>query len=282
MSNWSRVKSQIAGAKAATVAPSATAYLKSMASYAAALESEVGVAENNNAIVELPRLEQEVKDLWIRIEAKDNGAGFNLSAGQLSSALIVAVVLGGIAVMLWTFVSNAAPGALSTIDGVRPIITLAAIISTVGFGASLVLAALFSSDANFETRFRTAREIFLVFSGVFATVVGFHFGAGQAASVAPLPAISVVKMAKTGDKLYITIEGGSPPYKVEADLGGTKKAGEGASPVAIDLGKDFDSSKALAQVLIKVTDKSKGSQNLPLTNITLDKGWERPQVPNSP
>ena len=49
------------------------------------------------------------------------------------------------------------------------------------FGGALLFGALFSSEGGQELtdRFRHAREIFLVFSGIFGTVVGFYFGAGD-------------------------------------------------------------------------------------------------------
>jgi hypothetical protein len=254
-----------------------------MAPYATALEAEVVLAQSNNAVADIPRLEGEIRELWERLEETNKKSSFLLTGTQLVSALLVAVVVGGIAVTLWTFVSNATPGSLSTIDGARPIITLAAIISTVGFGASLVLAALFASDANFETRFRTAREIFLVFSGVFATVVGFHFGAGQSPTAGQTAPVSISRMSVQGGKLNVFIEGGVPPYVVEAEFDGVRRTAEGASPVAVELGKEVNATKPISKAFFKVTDKGKMSETLPLTNLTLSGGWERAPVPaNAP
>ncbi len=85
-------------------------------------------------------------------------------------------------VLLWflfTYANTVGYSKLATIEGTRPLLTVAAILSTIIFGGALLLGSLFSSEGTFEDRFRHAREIFLVFSGVFGTVIGFYFGAGD-------------------------------------------------------------------------------------------------------
>lgn len=278
MDSWDRLLAQIEGAQEAIARPSATSYMKSMAGFANDLKSEVTKAQTAQKYSDMPRLEDEIQQLWNRLEKVDRGG---ISALHICGAVTVAVVLVGIGIVLWTFVSNALPGSLATINGARPLITLAAIISTVGFGASLVLAALFASDANFETRFRTAREIFLVFSGVFATVVGFHFGAGQT-SMEPPSLPSVNKISYADGKWQVTVDGGTPEYLVEADFDGTKKTGKGASPVTVDLGVDF-AAKTYSKVTLKIVDKGKGTESISLTNLVPNRGWEKSAVaPNVP
>lgn len=273
MDSWDRLLAQIEGAQAAIARPAATNYMKSMAGFASDLKAEVVKAQAANSYVDQARLEDQIQELWKRLESGDRGGTSML---HICGAFTVAVVLVGIGIVLWTFVHNSLPGSLTTIDGARPLITLAAIISTVGFGASLVLAALFASDANFETRFRTAREIFLVFSGVFATVVGFHFGAGQAGTSPTFTAPSVSKIVYASGKWKVTVDGGAPDFTVEVDFGTVKKTGKGPSPVEIDLGANFDATKAYGMVTVKVTDKRKEFGTLALPNLVPNKGWDKP------
>lgn len=62
---------------------------------------------------------------------------------------------------------------------IRPLIVITLILAMLGFGGVLILRPLFAPEPvdGLTERFRLSREIFLVFSGVFATVIGFYFGA---------------------------------------------------------------------------------------------------------
>lgn len=62
---------------------------------------------------------------------------------------------------------------------IRPLIVITLILAMLGFGGALILRPLFAPETGAELaeRFKLSREIFLVFSGVFATVIGFYFGA---------------------------------------------------------------------------------------------------------
>lgn len=89
---------------------------------------------------------------------------------------------------------------------VRPIIVIMLILAMLGFGGTLIIRPLFApADANLLTdRFRLSREIFLVFSGVFATVIGFYFGSLDRPQA---NGSSTIKVApKLGDDGLIHIE----------------------------------------------------------------------------
>ena len=82
---------------------------------------------------------------------------------------VLGLVFIGLAAFVAYYVWRAGAGTLSTIEGTRPLLVIAAILSTITFGGALIVAPLFSSVGTFDERFRRAREIFLVFSGIFVT-----------------------------------------------------------------------------------------------------------------
>jgi hypothetical protein len=122
---------------------------------------------------------------------------------------VLGIVFIGLAWFFYRYMAEAGLGKLSTYEGTRPLLVIAAIISTIAFGGALLIGSLFSSEGSFEERFRHSREIFLVFSGIFGTVIGFYFGAGDSKTSqigidAILEDATVVAYAN----------GGTPPYKI--------------------------------------------------------------------
>jgi len=73
------------------------------------------------------------------------------------------------------------PEKYSSIEATRPILVFTLIVAMLGFGGLLIVRALFAKDSGEElqSRYRLAREIFLVFAGIFGTIIGFYFGAAD-------------------------------------------------------------------------------------------------------
>jgi hypothetical protein len=126
--------------------------------------------------------------------------------------LLVAITL--LFVFVWIYVSNLGAERLTSIEGTRPVLTITAIVATVVFGGALLLGSLFSSEGEFNERIRHAREIFLVFSGIFGTVVGFYFGAGDDEG-----ARLGVDGTLQGTTVVAYATGGTPPYSVSLIYG---------------------------------------------------------------
>ena len=149
---------------------------------------------------------------------------------------------------------------LSTIDGTRPLLVVAAIMSTIAFGGALLFGSLFSSDGTFEERFRHAREIFLVFSGVFGTVIGFYFGAGD-----PRGTALTLNATVQESTIVAYVSGGTPPYKVTITYGpkNTSKSEETKDGWArFSLNKETDN---IATLQVNATDSKnvQGSASIP-------------------
>ncbi len=89
---------------------------------------------------------------------------------------------------------------------------LTLIVSMLGFGGLMIARALFGSGEveELNTRYRLAREVFLVFAGTFGTVTGFYFGSAGTGMAAP--SLFAVKSSFAGGKVLLTIEGGAAPF----------------------------------------------------------------------
>ena len=127
---------------------------------------------------------------------------------------MLGIVFAGLAWFLYSYAAGVGFAKLGTIEGTRPLLVIAAIMSTIAFGGALLFGSLFSSDGTFEERFRHAREIFLVFSGIFGTVIGFYFGAGEGKG--PILSVSATLQETT---LVAYAAGGTPPYKITVTYG---------------------------------------------------------------
>jgi hypothetical protein len=151
---------------------------------------------------------------------------------------------------------------------------MAAILSTITFGGALLLGALFSAEGTFDERFRRAREIFLVFSGIFGTVLGFYFGAGE--SRAPQLGVAAMRSDAT---IVAFVTGGTSPYKVTVTYGPNKRTKlaetkDGMTSFSFDKATDN-----IVPSVISVTD-SKGLQGTTTVDLNQDdlkkEGWKLP------
>ncbi len=124
-------------------------------------------------------------------------------------------VIGVLLIVVGFYMHKSGVTALSRIDGMRPVLVLAATISTIIFGGALLLGSLFSSEGTLDERFRRAREIFLVFSGVFGTVIGFYFGAGESKTGLGLHA----RLDPERPVVTAYASGGTPPYAFTVSYG---------------------------------------------------------------
>jgi hypothetical protein len=111
---------------------------------------------------------------------------------------------------IFLYIYGLGPARYSSIEATRPVLVFTLIIAMLGFGGLLIARALFSNltDEQFERRFRSAREIFLVFAGIFGTIIGFYFGAGdEEAGVAP-----TVTVSHASGQVTAAVEGGAAPF----------------------------------------------------------------------
>jgi hypothetical protein len=189
--------------------------------------------------------------------------------------LILAVVFAGLLSFLANYANSVGYIKLTTIEGTRPLLVMAAIISTIVFGGALLLGSLFSSDGTFQERFRYAREIFLVFSGIFGTVIGFYFGAddtrgGTLGVDATLQDTTLVAYAT----------GGTTPYRIIVTYGpkaATKMEDSKTGLAHFTLDKTTDNIFPL-KVSASDSKNIQGSNSIQLDKDELkSEGWALPE-----
>lgn len=131
------------------------------------------------------------------------------------SFIIPGTLLIGLSIFLWFVYQYLAILPIAqrfTIEGTRLILVLTLIVSMLAFGGLMIARALYGAGDPDElnTRYRLAREVFLVFAGTFGTVTGFYFGSAgtNASPVTPLS----VKSSFADGKVAVGIEGGTAPF----------------------------------------------------------------------
>lgn len=131
------------------------------------------------------------------------------------SFVIPATLLIGLSIFLWfvyQYLQMLPIAQRFTIEGTRLILVLTLIVSMLGFGGLMIARALYGSGnaEDLNTRYRLAREVFLVFAGTFGTVTGFYFGSAGT-NAGPVAALSV-KSSFADGKVAVAIEGGTAPF----------------------------------------------------------------------
>lgn len=127
-----------------------------------------------------------------------------------SIGLISFVTLGFFG-SLWAYFAFLGPDRYASIATTRPVLVLTLIICMLGFGGLLIVRSLFTAEPAeaFERRFRLAREIFLVFAGIFGTIIGFYFGAADEESGNSEPTMEV---AWSDGSVTAAVTGGTGPF----------------------------------------------------------------------
>lgn len=272
----------------------AKARVKALGPAVTALRADFATQKNAGSVTDIPRLVAVARGLWDEIELI-TGTGpsrpwsqrllENFSTAGVIGIIILLVSFGGVAFFMGAYIWKVDIADLRTIEGARPVLTITAVLATITFGGGLVFAALFSNEGAFENRFRMAREIFLVFSGVFATVVGFHFGKPDTARTEPTSntdsskqaskaLITEINASEKDGKLVLIVKGGTPPFKATAKIDGVTLTADGQSPLSVDL-KSIDVSKEVAKLAVKVVDAADISKELTAEKVKL-KDWTSP------
>jgi hypothetical protein len=108
---------------------------------------------------------------------------------------------------MWAYFWGLGPERYSTIEATRPVLVFTLIIAMLGFGGLMIFKA-FDTDVD-KQNFAHAREIFLVFAGIFGTIIGFYFGAADDQESAP-PSLS--EPAYEAGRISVEIAGGAAPF----------------------------------------------------------------------
>jgi hypothetical protein len=95
------------------------------------------------------------------------------------------------------------------------------LVLAVTFGGTLLVTPFFSASTEgrgFDERFRRSREIFLLFAGMFSTIVGFYFASANNPAASSTLLVIETFNADKGD-LQVAVTGGKPSYTIEVEYG---------------------------------------------------------------
>ena len=122
---------------------------------------------------------------------------------------LASLIAVGYGLLVW-YIIWGLNGAYS-VEGTRLLLVLTLMIAIFSFGGLLIFGALFADkeDEKFQDRFRLAREIFLVFSGIFGTIIGFYFGTDETGDQGESPAVEI---AYADGSVTAAVTGGAEPF----------------------------------------------------------------------
>jgi hypothetical protein len=110
---------------------------------------------------------------------------------------------------LWLYFYGIGADRYDTIESTRPVLVFTLIVAMLGFGGLLIFRSLFAPEDDLGKRFAHAREIFLIFSGIFGTIIGFYFGAADENDATPP---SLTEPIYENGRIAVEIGGGVAPF----------------------------------------------------------------------
>jgi hypothetical protein len=152
------------------------------------------------------------------------------------------------------------------VSGGRAVLLVALTFAFVIFGGALLIYPLFA-EGTLQERFRHSREVFLLFSGMFTTIVGFYFASANMGT--RMLVVETFDAAK--QEMEVTVAGGTPPYTVELEYGekdASKKKPAQALELAGTVGFQFEKSEWPRPIRIRVKDTTDAKVE---RSVTLDK-----------
>lgn len=152
---------------------------------------------------------------------------------ELSWGAVVVISIGILVfvISLWGYFIGIGSARYATIEATRPVLVFTLIVAMLGFGGLLIVRSLFSPQGidALQERFRLAREVFLVYAGIFGTIIGFYFGAADK-QVSTDPPTLTTPAVRDG-RVSVGVEGGTEPFTVlftlSKETGGTQMTGQG-------------------------------------------------------
>jgi hypothetical protein len=212
-----------------------------IASHAAAVNANGGTAAIDAQIAQIRKIAEIASQ-----------ASFWSVGSMILTGVVIVIYFGSIVGYMW----GLGPSRYATPEGIRPILVFTLIVAMLGFGGLLIATALFSAEEEqqMQNRFRHAREVFLVFAGIFGTIIGFYFGTESTGTAADSPVLAAPVVGREG-LVTVSISNGRAPYSGTIRLpgGGTLSLAPTASrdQLAISLNPAHDCP---AGATVKVVD----------------------------
>jgi hypothetical protein len=147
----------------------------------------------------------------------ERGLAFLGQSGPSIGILVLAIIF----ILTIIAISQMGAAAWQTVPGGRAVLLLALTFAFVTFGGTLLVTPFFSASTEgrgFDERFRRSREIFLLFAGMFSTIVGFYFASANNPAASSTLLVIETFNADKGD-LQVAVTGGKPSYTIEVEYG---------------------------------------------------------------
>ncbi|HKR24414.1 MAG TPA: hypothetical protein VJS15_04085 [Allosphingosinicella sp.] len=121
--------------------------------------------------------------------------------------LVLVAYVGGI----FFYLKGLGSPQYAEVEATRAVLVFTLIVAMLAFGGLLIVRPLFSAEdpVKLQERFRLAREVFMVFAGIFGTIIGFYFGTAGLAAADP-PALGTPSFVP--GKVSVEVRGGRRPF----------------------------------------------------------------------
>jgi hypothetical protein len=241
------------------------------------MEAELAIlVGRHNAAGATPAEQAEVEARLMQLR-RDAEIAARVSLWSSFSQALVLVVIGAYFLGIWLYLYGLGSPLYSGVDATRSVLVFTLSVAMLGFGGLLMVSTLYSSDdiGKMRERFRNAREVFLAFSGIFGTIIGFYFGTVSGSPADP-PTIAGVSVGLDGT-VIATVSKGRAPFTGRIRLLGGDDLSLAPTDVANQLSVRLDPARdcaAGAVVMVADGDARRAEKTVEQSAATLlQRGW---------
>jgi len=190
---------------------------------------------------------------------------------------LVFVIVGAYFLGIYAYLYGLGSPLYAGIEATRSVLVFTLSLAMLGFGGLLMVRTLYSTDepGRMRERFRNAREVFLAFSGIFGSIIGFYFGTASGSPADP-PTVAGISVGRDGT-VVATISKGRAPFTGRIRLLGGDDLALASTAVPNQLSVQLDPSRdcpAGASVTVIDGDRRQADGTVGQTAPTLlQQGW---------
>jgi len=155
--------------------------------------------------------QQEARARLMQLQ-RDAEIASRLSLWSTFSMIFVTLIAAAYFIGIYVYLRGLGSPQYAAVEATRAVLVFTLSVAMLGYGGLLIVRPLFSSmaAAEMQERFRLAREIFMVFAGVFGTIIGFYFGTTTPTTAADPPELGTPSFAQ--GKVSVAVDGGRAPF----------------------------------------------------------------------
>ena len=193
------------------------------------------------------------------------------------SQALVLLIIGAYFLGIWLYLYGLGTPVYAEVNATRSVLVFTLSVAMLGFGGLLMVRTLYATGSADELRerFRNAREVFLVFSGIFGSLIGFYFGTAGSGTAADPPTVAGLTVGQDGT-LVATITNGRAPFSGRIRLHAGDDFALATTNVPNQLSVWLDPAKycpAGATVTVTDGDRRQAAANVQQTEDQLRPHW---------